>query len=87
LKVVASTGLNKTLGINYGLLSIRDLLFEVIATAQHKYVEEIAFWERPETQKLVNTAEKETKRPLRSLKNWTQRLGKGTNLALSHNIN
>lgn len=49
---------------DYGLLSIRDLLFEVIATAQHKYVEEIAFWERPEMQKLVNTAEKETKKAI-----------------------
>lgn len=45
---------------SYELLPIRDLLFEVIATAQHIYVEDIAFWERPEMQKLITSAEKET---------------------------
>lgn len=44
------------------LLLIRDLLIEVIATAQHKYVEDITFWESPEMQKLVNSADKEAKK-------------------------
>lgn len=48
----------------FELLAIRDLLFEVIATAQDNYVEHIAFWERPEMQKLVTTAEKETQKAI-----------------------
>jgi hypothetical protein len=44
------------------LLTIRDLLFEVISIAQHYYVEHIAFWEQPKMQKLVSSAEKETKK-------------------------
>lgn len=49
---------------DYELLPIRDLLLEIISTAQHKYVEEIAHWERPEMQKLVTTAEKETQKAI-----------------------
>ncbi|MFH2140940.1 MAG: hypothetical protein ABIJ97_00855 [Bacteroidota bacterium] len=44
----------------YKLLHIRDLLFEVISIAQHKYVEDIAFWEKPENKILITSAEKET---------------------------
>lgn len=50
---------------DFELLPIRDLLFEVIAIAQNKYVEEIAFWERPEYQKLVTSAEKETEKVIK----------------------
>ncbi len=49
---------------DYCLLPIRDLLFEVIAIAQHKYVETVAYWEKPEMQKLINTAEKETQKAI-----------------------
>jgi hypothetical protein len=45
---------------DYELLHIRDLIFEVISTAQHKYVEDIAFWEKPENKILITSAEKET---------------------------
>lgn len=47
------------------LLPIRDLLLEVIATAQHKYIDEIAFWERPEMQRLIDTAERQTREAIR----------------------
>lgn len=46
---------------DFNLLHIQDLLLEVIATAQKKYVEDIAFWETPEMQKLVNSADKEAR--------------------------
>jgi hypothetical protein len=49
---------------DFELLGVRDLLFELIATAQHKYVEKIAFWERPQMQKLISTAEKETQKAI-----------------------
>lgn len=49
---------------DFGLLSIRDLMLELIATAQNNYVEEIAFWERSEMQKLVNSAKKETQKAI-----------------------
>lgn len=49
----------------YELLPIRDLIFELIAIAQHIYTEKIAFWERPEMQKLVTSAEKETTKAIR----------------------
>lgn len=45
---------------DYELLQIRDLLFEVIAIAQQKYIEDIAYWERPEMQKLIRSAGKQT---------------------------
>jgi hypothetical protein len=48
----------------FGLLPIRDLLFEVIATAQHKYVEHIAFWEKPDMQKLVTSAAEQTRKAI-----------------------
>lgn len=47
---------------NNELLTIRDLLLEVISIAQHYYVEHIAFWEQPKMQKLVSSAENETKK-------------------------
>jgi ABC-type maltose transport system permease subunit len=46
---------------SYELLHISSLLLEIISVAQEKYVEEIEFWERPENQRLVATAEVETK--------------------------
>ena len=49
---------------DFELLPIRDLLFEVISIAQDNYVEHIAFWERPEMQKLVTSAEKETQKAI-----------------------
>jgi hypothetical protein len=47
---------------DFGLLQIRDLLLEIISIAQDKYVEHIAFWERPENQKLITTAKTETQK-------------------------
>lgn len=49
---------------DYNLLHIRDLLFEVISIAQHKYVEDIAFWDKPENNKLITTAKKETQKAI-----------------------
>ncbi|HLP34038.1 MAG TPA: hypothetical protein VK202_11225 [Bacteroidia bacterium] len=46
------------------LLLIRDLIMEVIAIAQHKFVEDISFWENPQMQKLVKSANKETKKAI-----------------------
>ena len=48
----------------FELLPIRDLLLEIIAIAQHNYVNNIASWERPEMQKLINSAEKETQKAI-----------------------
>lgn len=48
----------------FKLLPITDLLFEVISIAQYNYVEHIAFWEQPEMQKLVSSAEKETQKAI-----------------------
>lgn len=50
---------------DFQLLAIRDLILEVISIAQHNYTERIAFWERPENQKIVSTAEKESKKAIR----------------------
>lgn len=47
---------------NYELLPIRDLLFEVIAIGQNFYVKEIAFWEKSEMQKIIKTAETESRK-------------------------
>lgn len=52
---------------NFGLLAIRDLLLEVISIAQNQYVEDISFWEQPEMQKLVSSAEKETQKAINVL--------------------
>lgn len=52
---------------DFELLQIRDLLFEVISIAQHNYIEHIAFWEQPEMQKLVSSAEKETQKAIKVL--------------------
>lgn len=49
---------------NYGLLPIRDLIVEIIAIAQDIYVRDVARWERPFYQKLINTAEKETEKAI-----------------------
>mgnify|MGYP003607072534 CR=1 FL=1 len=46
----------------YGLLTITDLLFEVISIAQNNFTKDIRFWEQPKMQKLVSSAEKETKK-------------------------
>ena len=45
---------------DFELLHIRNLLLEIIATAQDTYISDVVFWERPESQKLITTAEKET---------------------------
>ena len=47
---------------DFELLQIRDLLFEVISIAQHKYIKDIAFWEKPENQELITSAKKETQK-------------------------
>ena len=52
----------ETLINDYELSSIKDLLLEVIATAQYIYTEDVAFWERPKMQKLINTAENEARK-------------------------
>ncbi len=52
---------------DFELLTIKDLIYEIIAIAQEKYVEDIAFWERPENQKIIKTAEKETKKAIEVL--------------------
>ncbi|MBF4485769.1 hypothetical protein [Flavobacterium sp. CSZ] len=44
----------------YGLLPMRDLIFEVIAIAQQNYTDDIAFWELESSRKLINTAKKES---------------------------
>lgn len=49
---------------DYGLLPIRDLIVEIIAIAQDIYVDDVARWERPDYQKLITTAEKETAKAL-----------------------
>lgn len=52
---------------DYSLLPIKDLLFEVISTAQHIYTKDIAFWERTENKKLITSAGKETNKVLKVL--------------------
>jgi hypothetical protein len=52
---------------DHGLLPIRDLIFEIIAIAQDKYVEDIVFWEQPFMQKLVNTAAVESRKVIEIL--------------------
>jgi hypothetical protein len=48
------------------LLPIRDLILEIIATAQYKYVDGgIAFWNDPENQKIITAAKKETTKVIR----------------------
>lgn len=49
---------------DFGLLNIRDLILELIASAQEIYVQDVAFWERPENQKLITSAKKETKKAI-----------------------
>ncbi|HVV54146.1 MAG TPA: hypothetical protein VHC47_02410, partial [Mucilaginibacter sp.] len=46
----------------FELLPIKDLICELIAIAQDKYTEHIAFWERVENQRLLNTAAKEAEK-------------------------
>jgi len=45
---------------DFELLHIRDLIVELIAIAQDIYIKDVVFWEQPENQKLITTAEKET---------------------------
>lgn len=47
---------------DYELLTIRDLLVEVVSIAQHYYVENIKFWEQTAQQKIISSAEKETQK-------------------------
>ncbi|WKN29749.1 hypothetical protein PZB74_12310 [Porifericola rhodea] len=49
---------------DFELLQIRDLLLELIASAQDIYIRDVAFWERPENQKLITSAEKETEKAI-----------------------
>jgi hypothetical protein len=65
------------------LLHIRDLLLELIASAQDIYIRDVAFWERPENQKLITSAEKETQKAIQvidqsgvDMKSWRQFEGK-----------
>lgn len=50
-----------------GLLPIRDLIFEVIAIAQDKYIEDIVFWEAPERQKIINEAPDAARQAIKAL--------------------
>ncbi|MBG6233500.1 hypothetical protein IWX76_000055 [Pedobacter sp. CAN_A7] len=52
---------------DFELLPIKDLIFEVIAMAQRIYTVEIASWERPEKQKLITNAARETAKALKIL--------------------
>ncbi len=68
---------------DFELLHIRDLLMEVIAIAQDTYIKDVAFWERPENQKLITSAEKETEKAIQvieqsgvDMKSWQQFEGK-----------
>jgi len=45
---------------DFGLLPIRDLILETVATAQGMYAKDIARWERPYYKKLIDTVEKQT---------------------------
>lgn len=49
----------------FDLLHIRDLLLEVIASAQEIYIRDVAFWEIPENQKLITSAESETAKAIK----------------------
>jgi Formate-dependent nitrite reductase, periplasmic cytochrome c552 subunit len=53
---------------DFELLHIRDLILELIATAQDIYIRDVAFWERPENQKLITSAEKETQKAIQIIK-------------------
>lgn len=68
---------------DFELLHIRDLLLEIIATAQDTYIRDVDFWERPENQKLIATAKKETEKAIQviersgvDMKSWRQFEGK-----------
>lgn len=50
---------------DFGLLPIRDLILEIIASAQDIYIRDVAFWERPENKKLITSAEKETENAIK----------------------
>ena len=49
---------------DFGLSQINDLLFEVIATAQMKYIDMVTFWDIPKNQKDLNTIKKEIKKAI-----------------------
>lgn len=68
---------------DFELLHIRDLLLELIASAQDIYIRDVAFWERPENQKLITSAERETEKAIQvidqsgvDMKSWRQFEGK-----------
>jgi hypothetical protein len=50
-----------------GLLPIRDLIFEIIAIAQNKYVGEMVFWDSPERQKIINGAPEAARQAIKLL--------------------
>ena len=47
---------------DYELLHVKDMIFELVATAQDIYIRDMAFWKRPENQKLITSAKKETQK-------------------------
>lgn len=68
---------------DFELLHIRDLILELIASAQDIYARDVAFWERPENQKLITSAEKETAKAIQvieqsgvDMKSWRELEGK-----------
>ena len=83
--VIPPTIHNEILNVinDFELLHIRDLLLELIATAQDTYIRDVAFWERPENQKLITSAEKETEKAIQvidqsgvDMKSWREFEGK-----------
>lgn len=66
---------------HFGLLPIRDLVLELIAIGQHKFIEDISFWLKPEQQHLINSAKKEAQKAIRIIekldhKSWNYESGK-----------
>jgi len=49
---------------DFKLLHIRDLILELIASAQDIYIQDVAFWEIPENQKLITSVIKETEKAI-----------------------
>ncbi|MBV6429266.1 MAG: hypothetical protein KIPDCIKN_03817 [Haliscomenobacter sp.] len=47
---------------DFGLLPVRDLIFELIAIGQNFYVEKASFYERPEINKLISSAKGESEK-------------------------
>ncbi|WP_375582240.1 hypothetical protein [Cyclobacterium xiamenense] len=64
---------------DFELLHIKDLLLELIASAQDIYIRDVAFWEKPKNQKLITSAEKETEKAIQvidqsghDMKSWRE---------------